>query len=98
VTAHKEGPTSSGGLSAWQPAFTEMRLKVECHAGYKADERPLRFTSQIPEARTFEVKEVLEQWYGPEYQGFRVRADDNNLYILRHSARNVWTLDSFRRD
>jgi hypothetical protein len=80
-------------------AFTEMRLKVECHAGYKADERPLRFTSQIRGGRTFEVKEVLDQWYGPEYHCFRVRADDGNLYILRHSARNdVWTLDSFRRD
>jgi hypothetical protein len=84
---------------ATRSASTEMRLKVECHAGYKADERPVRFTSEVPGARTFEVKEVLDQWYGPEYQCFRVRADDGNLYILRHSARNdVWTLDSFRRD
>jgi hypothetical protein len=79
-------------------AFIHMRLKVECYAGYKASERPLRFTPQTPGARTLEVKEVLDQWYGPKYECFRVRADDGNLYILRHSASDVWTLDSFRRD
>lgn len=76
-----------------------LRLKVECYAGYKAEERPLRFSSQAPGARTFEVKEVLDRWYGPEYQCFKVRADDGNRYILRHSAKDdVWTLDSFGRD
>ena len=80
-------------------AFTEMRIKVECYAGYKADERPLRFTPQAPGAHTFEVKEVLDQWYDPQFQCFKVRADDGNLYILRHNAQDdVWTLDSFRRD
>ncbi len=75
-----------------------MQLKVESYAGYKADERPLRFTPLVPGARTFEVKEILDQWYGPGYQCFKVRADDANLYILRHSAPDdVWTLDSFRR-
>ena len=75
-----------------------MVLKVECYAGHKADERPLRFTKQAPGARTFEVKEVLDQWYGPDYLCFKVRADDGNVYILRHTARNdVWTLDSYRR-
>jgi hypothetical protein len=24
---------------------TSLRLKVECYAGYRADERPLRFTA-----------------------------------------------------
>jgi hypothetical protein len=75
-----------------------MLLKVDCYAGYKADERPLRFTPQAAGARTFEVKEVLDQWYGPDYQCFKVRADDDNLYILRHSAPDdVWTLDAFVR-
>jgi len=73
-----------------------LSLKVECYAGYKAEERPLRFRSQSPDARSFEVKEVLDQWYGPEYQCFKVRADDGNRYVLRHSAKDdAWTLDSF---
>jgi hypothetical protein len=76
-----------------------MVLKVDCYAGYKADERPLRFRPQVQGARTFKVKEILDQWYGPDYECFKVRADDDNLYILRHFFPNdVWTLDSFRRD
>ena len=76
-----------------------LALKVECYAGYKADERPLRFAFQSkPEARTLEVKEVLDQWYGEDYRCFKVLADDDNIYILRHhDKQDVWTLNSFRR-
>jgi hypothetical protein len=74
-----------------------LRLKVECYAGYKGDERPLRFTPRTAGARTYEVKEVLDQWYGVGYQCFKVRADDHHLYILRHDTTDhAWTLDSFR--
>jgi hypothetical protein len=84
-----------------------LTLKVECYAGHKADERPLRFSivassetdPTIPPPRVHEVNEVLDQWYGPDYQCFKVLADDGNLYILRHDHdEDVWTLDSFRRD
>lgn len=45
----------------------------------------------------YEVKEVLDQWYGPDYQCFKVLADDGNLYILRHNhPEDTWTLDAFR--
>jgi hypothetical protein len=72
-----------------------MQVRVECYAGYKAEQRPLRF--YLREQR-YEVEEVLDQWYGPEDTYFRVRANDGNLYILRQGrASSVWTLDSFRR-
>ncbi len=71
-----------------------MRVAVECYAGYKADERPQQFTIR---GRQFEVVEVLDRWYDPEAVFFRVRADDGNLYILRHDERvGDWTLESFR--
>jgi hypothetical protein len=74
-----------------------MILHVECYAGYKADERPLRFRSRAEGARTFEVVEVLDQWYGVGYRCFRVRADDGSIYVLRHNeAEDEWLLDSFR--
>lgn len=74
-----------------------LHLKVECYAGYRADERPLRFTVGTG-GQTREVKKVLDQWYGAGYRCFRVRADDDNVYILHHDeADDVWTLDSFRR-
>lgn len=49
--------------------------------------------------RVFMVEEVLDQWYGPDADFFKVRADDGNLYTLRHCrsvARDEWTLESFR--
>jgi hypothetical protein len=73
-------------------------FKVECYAGYKADERPLRFQAAAPGAPPRKVIEVLDQWYGPGYRSFRVLADDGNIYILRHDkTQDAWTLDSFGR-
>lgn len=69
-------------------------ISVECYAGYRADERPLRFTFR---GRLFQVADVEDRWYSPDAVYFRVRADDGNFYILRHDeGRDVWTLDAFR--
>ena len=75
-----------------------LQLKVECYSGYKADERPVRFCfGDKPGAQVFEVKEVLDQWYGVGYQCFKVLAEDGNFYILRHvEGIDVWSLDGFR--
>ena len=71
-------------------------LYVECYAGYKADERPLRFSQNG--SQNLEVVEVLDQWYGVGYRCFKVLADDGNTYILRHKEKaDEWVLDSFRR-
>ncbi len=77
----------------------DMELQVECYSGYRADERPLRFAFPgKANAPKHEVKEVLDQWYGVGYQCFKVRADDGNIYILRHQdSEDIWGLDSFRR-
>jgi hypothetical protein len=76
-----------------------LHLKVDCYSGYKADERPLRFSfADMPDAQVIEVKEVLDQWYGIGYHCFKVLADDGNFYILRHQqAEDSWVLDSFRQ-
>ncbi len=66
-------------------------IKVECYSGYKADERPISFTIHD---RKFEVKEVLDRWYGQDYEYFKVRADDGNDYILKHSGKDdSWSLE-----
>lgn len=73
-----------------------MKLWVECYAGGKADERPVRF--EIGEQVRM-VEELLDQWYGPNDSFFKVRADDGNLYILRRDGstpEGTWTLESFR--
>ncbi len=74
-----------------------MKLNVECYAGRKADERPIRFRL---EGRQYLVETVLDQWYGPESIFYKVRADDGNLYILRQQTSTPygkWDLVSFRQ-
>lgn len=72
-----------------------MIVRVESYSGFKGDERPLRLELG---SRWLEIKEILDRWYDPDAIYFRVRAEDDNLYILRHSEREeVWTLESFRR-
>ena len=72
-----------------------MTLRVECYAGRKADERPTRF--QMGD-HAYVVEEILDQWYGPDDVFYKVRADDGNLYILRHdAAADEWRLESFRK-
>jgi len=69
-------------------------LKVECYAGYRGDQRPLRFTLG---ERTYEIREVEDQWYSPGASFFRARAEDGNLYILRRDEiQDQWTLEGFR--
>jgi hypothetical protein len=78
-------PPRGGGMS---------ELRVECYAGQRADERPLRF---VLRGRMFEVRELDGRWYSPQASYFRVRAHDGNFYVLRHDeAQDVWTLDGFR--
>jgi hypothetical protein len=75
-------------------ARMQIDIRVECHAGYRADERPLRF---VLRGRLFEVSEVEDRWYSPGATYFRVRAEDGNFYVLRHDeGMDVWTLDAFR--
>ena len=72
-----------------------MRLLVQCYAGQNTNEQPVRF--QLRD-RDFIVEEVLDQWHGPDDLFSKVRADDGNLYILRHNLpRDKWSLESFRQ-
>ena len=74
-----------------------MKLRVLCYSGRKEEERPIRF--QLGE-RDYVIEEIVDQWYGPDDAFFKVRADDGNLYILRHSRStgdSEWTLESFRQ-
>lgn len=73
-----------------------MKLRVECYAGSKAQERPVRFHLG---GRTLSVAEVVDQWYGPDDVFFKVLADDGNLYILRNhgsATEGEWSLEAFR--
>jgi hypothetical protein len=69
-------------------------MRVECYAGYRADERPLRFSLR---GHVIEIAEVQDQWYSPGAIYFRVRTEDGDYFILRHDeAQDVWSLDAYR--
>ncbi len=73
------------------------QVKVECYAGYKGDERPVRFALG---GREYDVVEITDRWYSPGATYFRVRAGDGNVYILRHADTGLedeWSLESYRR-
>ncbi len=57
-----------------------MKVKVECFAGRKGDERPVRFKFHD---RDYIVEEIQDHWKGLEGEFFKVLVDDGNLYILR---------------
>jgi hypothetical protein len=73
----------------------EMDLEVDCYSGRKADERPVRFRL---DKREYTLEEVLDQWYGPDDTFYKVRAQDGNVYVLRHQTSDgSWHLAAFRR-
>jgi hypothetical protein len=72
----------------------ERAVRVECYAGFKGDERPVRL--QIGE-QMVEIAEVEDRWYSPGATYFRVLLANGERYVLRHEdAQDVWTLEAFR--
>jgi hypothetical protein len=68
----------------------EQIVQVQCYAGQKADERPVRF--RIGE-RDLIVEEIIEQWYGPDDCFYKTRADDGHVYLLRRrTSTGTWSI------
>lgn len=72
----------------------EQPLRVECYAGCKGDERPVRLHLR---GRSLEVVTVEDRWYSPGATFFRIVVDGGDRYVLRHEdAQDVWCLSAFR--
>ena len=68
-------------------------MKVECYAGYRGEETPRRFYLG---KRCVEVVDVLDRWLDPAHRYFKLRGDDNGIYILRHStSEDTWEMTLF---
>jgi hypothetical protein len=71
-------------------------VQVECYAGYKGSERPLRFRLG---SRLMEVETVEDQWQSPDITYFRIRTTDRKTYILKHNeGQDQWSLEVYERD
>ena len=61
--------------------YDTTAVRVECYAGYRAEESPRRF---FIGKREIEVIEIIDRWLDPAHSHFKVRGDDGGIYILRY--------------
>jgi hypothetical protein len=67
-----------------------VRIEVECYSGYRGEETPRAIQFR---GRRVAVREVIDRWLAPDHRYFKVRGDDDGLYIIRHdSAGLTWEL------
>jgi hypothetical protein len=74
--------------------LSDKMVRVECYAGYKGDERPVKV--QVSD-QLIDVAEIEDRWYSPGATYFRVLLTSGERYVLRREdAQGVWTLQAFR--
>lgn len=60
-----------------------LAVRVECYAGYRGDETPIRF---FLGERKIEVVQVLDRWLAPDHRYFKLQGDDGDVYIIRYDV------------
>jgi hypothetical protein len=72
-----------------------MKIRVNTYSGHKADERPTGFFLGRTE---LQVVEVVDRYYNPHEDVFKVKADDGGIYILGHDREDdSWRLVGYYR-
>ena len=72
-----------------------MKIRVECRAGYLGEQEPVAFWFG---ERRLGVREIVDRWFAPAQRWFKVDADDDQLYVLRHDqAEDRWELAALTR-
>jgi hypothetical protein len=68
----------------------EMKVRVICYEGYKAEETPRSFL--LGEQRV-EVVRILDRWRGEEHEYVKLDGSDGTRYILRYDySRDEWEI------
>lgn len=68
-------------------------LRVECYSDHRGEEIPRRFNIG---QRDIKVIEVIDRWLAPTHRYFKVKGNDEGIYILRHDeTRNLWELTMY---
>jgi hypothetical protein len=60
-----------------------MPVRVECYSGYRGEQEPVAFW--LGDQR-FAVIAIDDRWTAPDHRGFRVRADDGSVHVLRYDT------------
>jgi len=72
-----------------------MALRVECSPGLGGDAEPLVVWFG---SRRVGVRAIVDRWFAPRRRWFRIDADDEQLYVLRHDeATGEWDLAALMR-
>ena len=61
-----------------------ITVDVDCHAGFRGDETPRRFTLGN---RRADIDSVVDQWRTPDHRYFRIATADET-YTLRQDVRS----------
>lgn len=70
-------------------------IRVECYAGHRGEETP---RALLLDGRRVEVVEVLDRWLALDHRYFKLKGDDGDIYIVRHSSvSDDWELTMFAR-
>ena len=71
-----------------------MQVCVETATDRRGHEVPLRL---LLDARTIEIAEIVDRWYGDDYCYFKVRTETGDIYILRFDEESgEWGLTMFK--
>ena len=60
-------------------------LKVECYIGLQSQQNPVAF---ILRDSRYKVEEIIDRWYGEGASYFKIKADDENIYLLKYDKRS----------
>jgi hypothetical protein len=78
----------------YNESMGEQIVRVECYAGYKAEERPVRI---VFAKQTLEIRSVEDRWYSPGATYFRVLGENGDRYVLRRDeGQDRWSLTAYR--
>ncbi len=69
-------------------------IRVEHRSGYREEYTPQRF---FIGDHAIEIEEIIDRWLAPELSYIKVRAAQNDIYILRHDElAHQWELTLFQ--
>ena len=69
-------------------------ITVECYSGYKLNEKPTAFNLM---GHPYKVKEIIDTWRSEAASFFKVKANDDNIYLLKYDERqDKWDLVFFQ--
>lgn len=68
-------------------------LRVSSYAGYRSEQEPISFQLGT---KVVQVTEVIDRWLAPTHRYFKIRGEDQAIYILRHDTeQDRWEMTLF---